>query len=197
MAIADAPEWLAVIDRAVPDVRLAALLVPLRSTAAPATNYDPVIARQVDAMLRELKFSNDEAALAAQLVAVAHAPVHDARDHALLDDDIALRRLLSRLDRDRRELALRLWQAEAPGDEVVARAARVLAAGPPLSVGDLAIKGNELMKALAIAPGPIVGRILAELLASVIEDPARNTREALLAQAQQLELAVAHDDDND
>ena len=39
--------------------------------------------------------------------------------------------------------------------------------------------------------------ILAELLTYVIEDPARNTREALLAQAQQLELAVAHDDDND
>src|SRR5690606_3544502 len=194
-AIVDAPEWLAVIDRAPAEVRLAALLVPLRSTVAPATKLDPVVARQVDAILRELKFSNEEAALAAQLVAVAHAAVHGARDHELLDDDAAMRRLLARLDRGKREPALHLWRAIAPHDEIVARAERVLAAGPPLSIGVRAIKGNELMKALAIAPGPLVGRLLVQLLEYVLDDPARNTREALLAHAQRLELEIAHDDD--
>lgn len=195
VAIADVPAWLALVDRADREVRLAALLVPLHSTEAPATNLDLQTGKQISATLRDLKFSNEEAAVAAQLVASAHAPLHDTRDHDLLDDDVAMRRLLARLDRDKRALAVQLWEAIAPGDAIVRRAAHVLAARPPLGIGELALDGKQLMAALAIQPGPIVGRLLAQLLELVLEDPARNTRETLLAEAQRLELAIAHDDD--
>jgi tRNA nucleotidyltransferase (CCA-adding enzyme) len=49
-----------------------------------------------------------------------------------------------------------------------------------LKVSDLAIGGREVMEALGIAPGPQVGRILAALLDRVLDDPALNTREALI-----------------
>jgi tRNA nucleotidyltransferase/poly(A) polymerase len=194
-AIGDVPAWLALVDRADREVRLAALLVPLHSTEAPATNLDLQTGKQISAILRDLKFSNEEAALSAQLVASAHAPLHGTRDHDLLDDDVAMRRLLARLDRDKRTLAVQLWEAIAPGEAIVRRAAHVLAARPPLGIGELALDGKQLMAALAIQPGPIVGRLLAQLLDLVLEDPARNTRETLLAEAQRLELAIAHDDD--
>ena len=43
----------------------------------------------------------------------------------------------------------------------------------------LKINGDEVMKILAIQPGPKVGRILEVLLQEVIDDPARNTHENL------------------
>ena len=54
--------------------------------------------------------------------------------------------------------------------------------GSPLGLKDLAINGNDLRR-IGIAPGPAMGRILAELLHAVLEDPARNTREELMALA--------------
>jgi tRNA nucleotidyltransferase (CCA-adding enzyme) len=194
-AIREERAWLAVIDRAKTDVRLAALLAPLHSHDAPATIADAEVAKQVLLILRDLKFSNVESELAAQLVSVAHCVVHGSRDHAVLDDDVQLRRLLARVDRDKRERVVWFWQALAPDDEVVTRAVRVLAANPPLGVGELAVKGKDLMTALGMKPGPALGRILAQLLDQVLVDPARNTREGLIAAARQLELALAHDDE--
>ena len=57
----------------------------------------------------------------------------------------------------------------------------------PISVKMLAIHGNELMQTLAIPPGPKIGAILDCLLAEVIEDPAKNTKESLLERASILE----------
>ena len=45
----------------------------------------------------------------------------------------------------------------------------------PLTVGMLAVKGDEIMKELAIEPGPRVGMILNALLEEVLDDPKRNT----------------------
>lgn len=56
----------------------------------------------------------------------------------------------------------------------------------PLSVKMLALKGNDLMKELSLPPSPKIGMLLDVLLAEVIEDPKKNTRETLLARAQEL-----------
>jgi tRNA nucleotidyltransferase (CCA-adding enzyme) len=194
-AITDERDWLAAIDRAQIEVRLAAVLAPLRSTAAPATNVDATTQRRVLLILRELKFSNVDSELAAQLVAVAHCPLPDARDHELLRNEVAMRRLFRHIDRDKRHRVVPFWDAIAPNEDVVDLAVRVLDAKPPLDVRDLAIAGKELMTALELEPGPVVGRILASLLDEVLEDPARNTRDALIARARQSELELAHDDD--
>ena len=64
------------------------------------------------------------------------------------------------------------------------------AARDPLEVGDLALTGKELMDALAMPPGPAVGRILGMLLQQVLDDPSRNTKDQLKQAAQALELEV-------
>lgn len=64
--------------------------------------------------------------------------------------------------------------------ELRARVEAVLAAEEALSVRDLAIDGQDVMRALNLNPGPRVGEILDHLLEEVLENPALNRREALL-----------------
>ena len=46
---------------------------------------------------------------------------------------------------------------------------------------DLAIGGNDVIKALGVPPGPIIGRVLERLLERVLDDPQLNERDALLS----------------
>jgi tRNA nucleotidyltransferase (CCA-adding enzyme) len=50
----------------------------------------------------------------------------------------------------------------------------------PLELADLAIDGDDLRSA-GVAAGPALGRTLERLLGEVLDDPSRNTRDALLA----------------
>jgi len=56
----------------------------------------------------------------------------------------------------------------------------------PLSVKQLKIDGNDLMKDLKIKPGPKIGAILDVLLAQVIDDPKLNKKEKLFKLAEDL-----------
>jgi tRNA nucleotidyltransferase (CCA-adding enzyme) len=63
----------------------------------------------------------------------------------------------------------------------LARAVEAIrSAGDPLTLGALAVNGDDLLAA-GVRPGPDVGETLEQLLADVLDDPARNTRAALLA----------------
>lgn len=53
----------------------------------------------------------------------------------------------------------------------------------PISVKMLKLNGQDLIRELAIVPGPKIGAILEVLLAEVIEDPVLNIRETLLKKA--------------
>ncbi len=55
-----------------------------------------------------------------------------------------------------------------------------------LERADLAIDGDDLMRALAMAPGPALGGLLDELLERVIGDPMLNERNRLLALAREI-----------
>ena len=55
----------------------------------------------------------------------------------------------------------------------------------PHRLGDLAVSGTDLIE-LGYTPGPALGQTLRTLLTEVVERPSRNTREALLARAQEL-----------
>lgn len=65
------------------------------------------------------------------------------------------------------------------------RARAVLGRRPPLTVGELALDGRDLM-ALGLRPGPRFGLILDALLQWVLDDPERNERETLRAEAGRL-----------
>lgn len=54
----------------------------------------------------------------------------------------------------------------------------------PLNVKDLAVRGDDVL-ALGVPEGPQVGKILKELLEMVLDDPSKNTKEALLEIAKQ------------
>lgn len=57
----------------------------------------------------------------------------------------------------------------------------------PISVKMLALKGNDVISELGIAPGPKVGLILSSLLADVLDDPSRNTKEYLQKRIHELD----------
>ncbi len=173
--VADVERWLARIDRASTEVRLAALFVPLG---------DP---KRTSDLLRALKFSNAEADLAQQLLGVVDT------SHLDPPSDEGVRRLLARVDKPKRALAVELWASAHPTPPMIVDVARrILEANHPLAIGDLVVTGKDLMAALGMKPGPSLGRILEHLRDFVIVDPARNVRETLLAEAQRLELEVGH-----
>jgi tRNA nucleotidyltransferase (CCA-adding enzyme) len=173
LVIADVDGWLARIDRTRPDVRLAAMMVPLGNPT------------QASDILKRLKFSNSEIDVVAQLLRVADGAPELTPEH--------VRRTLSRIDKGKRDAAVELW-ASQPAEALVALARPILAEGHPLATGDLVVKGKDLMTALQMKPGPALGRVLEQLLDYVLVDPARNTRDSLLARAQQLELEVGHEE---
>ena len=88
----------------------------------------------------------------------------------------AVRRWLSEVGEYADDL-LALPSSPVPLPEVVAS---IRAAKAPLTLQDLAVDGNDLIAA-GVRPGPEVGETLARLLADVLDDPTRNTREQLLA----------------
>lgn len=133
-----------------------------------------IIVRQPAEVLRRLRASKAEIDRAA---AVAGGP--EAPDG---DDDVAVRRWLARVG-DAADDLLRgqLLSTGEPAPWANAVAA-IRARGEPLRREDLALRGGDLVD-LGLR-GPEVGRMLDALLARVLDDPALNTREALLALVQ-------------
>jgi tRNA nucleotidyltransferase (CCA-adding enzyme) len=175
--------WLARIDAAAPEARLGALVAELADPDPSPRRLDRGAQRRADAVLRRLKFSNDECAAAAVLVGGAAAP------RASSWTDAELRRLLSEITRAHAHAAVALWRADG-ATELADQAAVILARRDALAVGELAVGGKELIAALELRPGPTVGRLLAGLLDRALIDPAINTQDQLIAIARQLARAA-------
>lgn len=175
--------WLARVDAAEPAARLAALLAEL-ADPEPARRLHRSSQRAAETVLRRLKFSNDECAAAAVAVGAAAAVLAEGWT------DPEIRRLLADVTRGHAAGATALWRADGAA-ELAGRAAAILARGDALAVGELAVTGKDLMAALDMPPGPLVGRLLAALLDRVLGDPALNTADALIAVARGLELELA------
>lgn len=107
--------------------------------------------------------------------------------------DAAVRRFLRRIGPRLVDDQLRLRAADNLGSgqamdvdglaRLESRIAAQRAADVPLSTGDLAIDGTDLLRAVGRPAGPWVGAMLARLLDSVISDPGRNRPAVLLADA--------------
>jgi tRNA nucleotidyltransferase (CCA-adding enzyme) len=170
-----------------------------------------VPARDLERTLKALKYSNVEARATvalAQAAGALGATVDPSLDGAPLRRLVAT---VGRLDLP--ALARLLWAhaaVAAEADEAAAAAAAEVAgvAGTtpaarrarrvrgialyrramrmawrdPLTLGDLAVDGDDL-RAAGVGPGRVIGETLARLLEAVLDDPAQNTRERLLALA--------------
>jgi tRNA nucleotidyltransferase (CCA-adding enzyme) len=143
--------------------------------------------------LRELRFSNRDGDWVALLAGAARDLGPAVRDAVAHDEHPAadLRRWASRTGRVAMGDVLRVALAVAgPADErrsarghaVYRRALRV-AYRDPVEVADLAVDGDDLLREAGLAAGPAIGATLRRLLAWVVEEPARNTRDQLVEAA--------------
>jgi putative nucleotidyltransferase with HDIG domain len=180
------------VPRDRPVVRLAALLHDIGKPATMAeghfVGHDTVGAELAAAFLLRLRSPK----------AVADRVVHLIRHHMFAYDpawgDSGVRRFIRRIGRDALEPLFDLREADNEGsgepgnehglDELRARIAEQLVGRVVLERGDLAIDGTDLIAELGLTEGPVLGRILDELLDRAIADPAVNDPPTLLLLAQ-------------
>jgi poly(A) polymerase/tRNA nucleotidyltransferase (CCA-adding enzyme) len=110
--------------------------------------------------------------------------------------DAAIRRFIRRVGLDYTDdiFELRIADIKAMGRCVEPghprglrnRIKKVLREQNALHIKDLAVNGNDVMKALKIKPGPEVGEILNKLLERVLDNPKLNTKPKLIDLIQKL-----------
>jgi tRNA nucleotidyltransferase (CCA-adding enzyme) len=154
-------------------------------------DHDRVGAEIAEPIAARLRFSNDDRLRIVSLV--QHHLFHYSDEWS----DTAVRRWIRRVGSDRVADLYVLNEADvrAKGKDfepdlaalagLKAHVARVLAQGAALSTRDLKLNGHDLIRELAIRPGPVIGQILDALLEVVTNDPAQNDRELLLAAARE------------
>jgi tRNA nucleotidyltransferase (CCA-adding enzyme) len=146
-----------------------------------AESRDPVIltvllcAQPVE-VLRRLKASNAEIERAAAIVAGPPAPGGG--------DEPSVRRWLARVGSAAGDLIAIASLRYGRAPEWSATVQMIQERGDPLARSELAVTGNDLLE-LGLS-GPRMGEILNLLLDRVLENPALNTRETLLALAREL-----------
>jgi tRNA nucleotidyltransferase (CCA-adding enzyme) len=180
------------------EVRLAALF---HDIAKPQTkrgeglnstfyNHDHVGARVVEKLLRRLKFSND---LIDKVVLLVdnHMFYYNPEEVG----EASVRKLIKKVglsnikDLIDLRIADRLGSGTPKAKPYKLRHLEYLiekVSKDAVSVKMLKIKGGDLMKELALAPGPKIGAILDVLLAEVIEEAEKNNQIQLLTRAKEL-----------
>jgi tRNA nucleotidyltransferase (CCA-adding enzyme) len=132
----------------------------------------------------------------AQMTRVGRLVLHHMFTYSADWTDAAVRRFVRRVGADllpdlfalraADDAASGVQEPVAGGWEELRRRAAAAVAGDPLEARHLALTGDDLVAELGIAPGPAIGRLLAALLDAVLEDPALNSRDRLLALAHSL-----------
>ena len=180
------------------DVRLAALLHDIgkartkRGHGKRATfhNHEHVGARMTRSILRRLRYPREVVDRTTLLVS-RHMFYYNVGEVT----ESSVRRLIRRTGLENMKDLIELRIADRLGSGVPKAKPYKLrhleymiekVSGDPVSVGMLKIGGRDLMEELGMEPGPKIGAILDVLLAEVIENPKRNTREYLLDRARAL-----------
>jgi putative nucleotidyltransferase with HDIG domain len=178
-----------------PVVRMAALLHDIGKPATFADGHfhghDAVGAENAGAFLDRLHFPR---AVRTRVVELVRLHMFNYESNA---SDTAIRRFIGKtrqLGEGMIEDLLALREADNVGsgvprtaghlDELRTRIAAQLAAEAVLDRSGLAVDGTDLMAELGLEQGPLLGRILDELLERVIADPGVNDRPTLLLLAQ-------------
>jgi tRNA nucleotidyltransferase (CCA-adding enzyme) len=146
--------------------------------------------------LRQLRFSNTDVNAVTRIIdgwLAVGAEIGVALQSAVAPGDGQIRRWVATLGRTQWTLVLRVaaavWTAQRNRGEPAPAAALVhslyrrgvrIAFNDPVELADLALDGDDL-RMVGVANGPAIGRMLAHLLHVVVEDPAKNTRDALFA----------------
>ena len=171
-----------------PLVRLAALFHDIAKPACKKGDtfydHDQAGEKTVEAVMQRLRFSNEETARVKNLVK------NHMFNYTQEWSDSAVRRFISRVGADNLEDLFVLRKADLTAmkrekfgghvEELKQRIKKILEKNDALTVSQLKVSGNDVMKALGIGPGPRVGEALGGLLEKVLDDPSLNTREKLI-----------------
>lgn len=180
-------------------VRLAALLHDVgkprtkrgEGTYSTFYGHDAVGARMTAQILGRLKFSKDITEKVVRLVRY-HLFYYNVGEVT----ESSVRRLLVKVGQENIEDLLKVREADRIGSgtpKAVPYKLRHLkyvidkVSHDPISVKMLKIDGQEIMQELGIAPGPKIGLLLNSLLAEVLDDPSKNTKEHLRQRIHELD----------
>jgi tRNA nucleotidyltransferase (CCA-adding enzyme) len=190
---------LATLDR-LPRASDAGRFLPQRTSNRLAALFLDVAPSDARAAMSALRFSKHETAWVTAIVErwIGTGPEIAGALSAGTVPDVVTRRWLARLGRMHAGGFLRVAQARwgaqrdagapAPSDASVRALHRRMRRSlyrDPIELADLRVGGDDLRRA-GIPAGPIYAKILHALLEHVLEDPARNTPDALLAEVPRL-----------
>jgi len=183
-----------------PMIRLAALLhdigkVPTRQPGVDGDftfyNHEVVGAKMTKKIMKKLKFSNEQMEIVNNLI--LNHMFHYTDEWT----DGAVRRFIRKVGLDNIENLFTLRMADrkgngarkglpAPIERLKKRIDAVIEQENAFSVRDLEINGNDIMEEFDLRPGPIIGKILNELLEMVLDNPELNEREKLIAKTREM-----------
>jgi poly(A) polymerase/tRNA nucleotidyltransferase (CCA-adding enzyme) len=183
-----------------PVIRLAALLhdvgkIPTRQPGEDGDytfyNHEVVGAKIVKRIMKRLKFSNE------QIDTVNNLILNHMFHYTDEWTDGAVRRFIRKVGLDNINDLFILRMADrkgngarkglpAPIERLKSRIDRVIEEENAFSVRDLDIDGNVIMQEFGLRPGPIIGKVLNELLEAVLDNPEMNTRDRLVTLAREV-----------
>lgn len=148
-------------------------------------NHEIIGAGVTKRILRRMKFSNNDVRLVTHLI--RNHMFHYTRQWT----DGAVRRFMRKVGLENLEAIFELRRADRMGNglkrgesnsvrNLKGRIARVIEAENAITVKDLAVNGTDIMSEFELRPGPLIGMILSHLLEEIIDDPEKNSREALM-----------------
>jgi poly(A) polymerase/tRNA nucleotidyltransferase (CCA-adding enzyme) len=154
-------------------------------------NHEVIGAKIARKIMRRLKFSNDEIEYVTNLI--LNHMFHYTQDWT----DGAVRRFIRKVGLDNLQDLFILRLADRSGNgmrdglpepikKLKKHIEKVVEKDNAFTVKDLDIDGYSIMDALHIKPGPIVGKILNELLEKVLDNPDLNNHEMLMALAKDI-----------
>ena len=183
-----------------PLLRLAALLhdigkVPTRRMGDDGEytfyNHEVVGARMTRKLMRRLKFSNEQVQTVTNLI--SNHMFHYTPEWT----DGAVRRFMRKAGLENLDQLFELRMADRAGNgmreglpepikKLQKRIEKIIEDENAFTVRDLDINGNDLMKEFELKPGPVIGRVLNELLEQVLDNPGLNRHDILVDMARKV-----------
>lgn len=154
-------------------------------------NHEKVSAEIAVKIMKDLKFPNRD------IHKIEHLIIHHMFNYQRIWTDAAVRRFISRVKVENIEDLITLQKADIKSmnvspddytliDEFKKRIENILNSKNAFEIKDLAINGHSLNRDVNIPKGPLMGKILNDLLDKVLEEPVLNEREKLIGIAENL-----------
>ncbi|MFW5770250.1 MAG: poly(A) polymerase, partial [Spirochaetota bacterium] len=161
-------------------------------------NHEVIGTRMVRKMMRRLKFSNDDVARVTNLV--SNHMFHYTPEWT----DGAVRRFMRKAGLENLEDLFDLRLADRAGNgmregmpepikKLQKRIGKIIEAENAFTVRDLDIDGKVLMDEFSLKPGPVIGKVLNELLEKVLDHPELNRRDTLVEMAGEVLKDIDHE----